>query len=162
MQKEALERASKRCADVSDHQLLSDELRARVSSSINNINPVHADAVGWFHNVTTEADPEATLAAHTVAPVDTIYLDPMYPERKKSAAVKKEMQALHAFLATTTDADTLLQAATQSAEVLHTTRVVIKRPRSAPTLTVPDGWHTGQPLASENTRYDVYLRPVDD
>lgn len=78
-----------------------------------------------------------------------IYLDPMYPERRKSALVKKEMRLFRRLVGEDQDADALLQAALQAAR----RRVVVKRPRHAPPL-------AGQPpsftLSSENTRYDVY------
>lgn len=42
---------------------------------------------------------------------DVIYLDPMYPHREKSAAVKKEMRIFQHLVGTDDDADTLLAPA---------------------------------------------------
>lgn len=59
---------------------------------------------------------------------DVIYLDPMFPERKKSAAVKKKFQLLHRLEAPCDDEDALLYAAIDA----KPSRVVIKRPLKAP------------------------------
>ena len=59
-----------------------------------------------------------------------IYLDPMFPERGKAAAVKKDMQMLQAMVGGDEDADSLLPAAL----ALASHRVVVKRPASAPFL----------------------------
>ena len=81
--------------------------------------------------------------------VEVIYLDPMYPEKRKSAAVKKDMQALQLLVGKDTDSDKLLAAALQTA----TTRVVVKRPKSAPCLS---GIQPTSTISSPNTRYDIY------
>lgn len=79
-----------------------------------------------------------------------IYLDPMYPERQKSALVKKNMRELRALCGS--DADSALLA--QTALLSGAARVVVKRPKNAPAL-------VGSPpaaVASKNTRYDIYPR----
>ena len=81
---------------------------------------------------------------------DVIYLDPMYPERKKKAKVKKGMQALQTLIGHEQNETTLFESAIASAKQ----RVVIKRPKSAPFYT------NTQPsfdCSSKNTRYDVYV-----
>lgn len=81
---------------------------------------------------------------------DVIYLDPMFPERrKKSAAVKKDMAAFHALVGADDDADALLPLALQHARC----RVVVKRPRHAPHL---GNQKPGLILEGESTRFDVY------
>ena len=79
---------------------------------------------------------------------DIIYLDPMFPDRKKSAKVKKEMQVLRAL---NLDAgEDLLPAALEIAN----DRVIVKRPRLAPYLNdqKPD-----YQLEGRSVRFDVYL-----
>lgn len=83
---------------------------------------------------------------------DVVYLDPMFPERKKSAAVKKEMQIFHKLIGTDEDADLLFEAAMDVASK----RVVVKRPRIAPALDGPKPSHT---LEGKRNRYDIYLFP---
>lgn len=82
----------------------------------------------------------------------TIYLDPMYPDKKKNAATKKEMSALQHTVGPDTDSDQLLAAAIQAA----TYRVVVKRPKNAPPLFHKDYLPTTQ-IKSPNTRYDIYV-----
>ena len=54
---------------------------------------------------------------------EVIYVDPMFPERKKSAAVKKEMQVFHRIVGSDGDADQLFELALRKAR----NRVVVKR-----------------------------------
>lgn len=81
---------------------------------------------------------------------DVIYMDPMYPERKKSALVKKDMQILQHLLAKNENDEELLKAALNCARE----RVVVKRPSHAPCLgeTKP-----ATAISSKKTRYDIYL-----
>ncbi|MCW9015172.1 MAG: class I SAM-dependent methyltransferase [Gammaproteobacteria bacterium] len=81
---------------------------------------------------------------------EVIYLDPMYPEKKKSALVKKNMQLLQKLLGQDDDIEDLLNTALKTAKK----RVVVKRPRGASTIasTKP----TTQ-IESKKTRYDVYV-----
>lgn len=78
---------------------------------------------------------------------DVVYLDPMFPERRKSAAVKKELQYLQELLGPD-DAQALFAAALKCARQ----RVVVKRPVHAPELARPN--HT---LEGKTVRFDVYL-----
>jgi len=80
---------------------------------------------------------------------DVIYLDPMYPHRKKSAKVKKEMQILQNLLGHVEN-DLLLNSALKAAAK----RVVVKRPKGAEYLENSAPSHS---IESKKTRYDVYL-----
>lgn len=81
---------------------------------------------------------------------ETIYLDPMYPHRNKSALVKKEMRIIRALVGDDHDTARLLQTALKQASK----RVVVKRPRLAPAL---DGPRPTTTVESKNTRYDIYI-----
>jgi 16S rRNA (guanine1516-N2)-methyltransferase len=61
---------------------------------------------------------------------DVVYLDPMFPSRQKSAAVKKEMRICRAVTGDDPDAAELFEIAVAVAR----RRVVVKRPLQAPTL----------------------------
>jgi len=85
---------------------------------------------------------------------DVIYLDPMYPVSRKSAAVKKGMRALQTLLAAekadaSLSAEPLLPVAIAQAQ----RRVVVKRPTHAPSIGEirPSG-----NIISGKTRYDIY------
>ncbi|MEK7991270.1 MAG: class I SAM-dependent methyltransferase [Thiotrichaceae bacterium] len=96
---------------------------------------------------------------------DVIYLDPMYPHRQKSALVKKEMRFIRQVVGDDSDSLELLAVALQRAKQ----RVVVKRPKGAPVLSINNEQLTInnchkvrniQPHAqiqSKNTRYDIYL-----
>lgn len=128
------------------HSLLADGLaRAAISGEedrvlaeiISKIELVEADSGNYLQNLPS-----------TVAP-DVVYLDPMFPERKKSAKVKKEMQAFHSIVGGDADADSLLALALGIA--VH--RVVVKRPAGAPYLADSKPSYS---LEGKSTRFDIY------
>jgi 16S rRNA (guanine1516-N2)-methyltransferase len=81
---------------------------------------------------------------------DVIYLDPMFPHKKKSALVKKEMRLFQQLLGPDDDADLLLPAALKLAKK----RVVVKRPDYAPFL---NDQPASMQIKSKKHRFDVYL-----
>ena len=78
-----------------------------------------------------------------------IYLDPMFPHRDKAALVKKEMRLFRPLAGDDDDAPALLEAAL----ALATHRVVVKRPRKAPTIA---GVQPGYALEGKSSRFDIY------
>jgi len=78
-----------------------------------------------------------------------VYLDPMFPPKKKSAEVKKEMQFFHHVVGRDSDADGLLELSL----VLAKNRVVVKRPKVADFL---GGIEPGYQLLGKSNRFDVY------
>jgi 16S rRNA (guanine1516-N2)-methyltransferase len=99
---------------------------------------VKTDAFEWMHKHDKRTQP------------GIIYLDPMYPSRRKSALVKKEMRIFHDIIGSDEDAGHLLPAALSCA----TNRVVVKRARFAENLggLLPDYTQEGS-----SSRFDVYL-----
>jgi 16S rRNA (guanine1516-N2)-methyltransferase len=82
---------------------------------------------------------------------DCIYLDPMFPpKRKKSALAKKSMQVLHELIGQDEDKQQLFAAAWQAAGK----RVVVKSPDYAEPL----GGKPQQSFQGKLLRYDVYLK----
>lgn len=81
---------------------------------------------------------------------DAIYMDPMYPERKKSALVKKELRIIRNLVGADMDSEELLSLALKSG----VTRVVVKRPKGAEFVADLQPHHS---VESPNTRFDVYL-----
>ncbi|ACO80064.1 hypothetical protein AvCA_39240 [Azotobacter vinelandii CA] len=84
-------------------------------------------------------------------PPQVIYLDPMFPHRDKSALVKKEMRLFRPLVGDDPDAPALLEAAL----ALASHRVVVKRPRKAPSVAGP---RPGYSLEGKSSRYDIYAR----
>lgn len=80
---------------------------------------------------------------------DIVYLDPMFPHRDKSALVKKEMQVFRTVVGDDDDAAELLAAGLKAA----TYRVVVKRPRKAPSIEGPE---PATRIEGKSSRYDIY------
>ncbi|MDH5710822.1 MAG: class I SAM-dependent methyltransferase [Gammaproteobacteria bacterium] len=96
------------------------------------------DAIDYLKNMTKDQYP------------DVVYLDPMFPERKKSALVKKDMQILQRLLGKDENNAMLLESALRYARE----RVVVKRPAHAPFLADKK---PAASIHSKKTRYDIYL-----
>lgn len=80
---------------------------------------------------------------------EVVYLDPMFPaKRKSSAAARKEMRLLRRLAGKAEDATALFEAAREAARE----RVVVKRPDHAPPLAPRPAVSYGGKLV----RYDVY------
>ena len=88
------------------------------------------------------------LLTDNTAP-DVIYIDPMYPDRKKSALVKKDMQILQRLHGEDDNAAELLDNAVKYAKK----RVIVKRPINAETLSEK---RPNTCIKSKKTRYDIY------
>ena len=90
--------------------------------------------------------------ASTGAQPDVVYLDPMFPGRTKSAAVKKKFQLIHGLECPTEplDEESLLQAALAA----HPRKVVIKRPVKGPYLA---GVKPSHAIAGKAVRYDCIV-----
>jgi 16S rRNA (guanine1516-N2)-methyltransferase len=86
----------------------------------------------------------------TAAKPDVVYLDPMFPHRKKSALVKKEMRLFQQLLGPDEDADALLAPALALAQK----RVVVKRPAGAPYLA---NQKPALEMQGKANRFDIYL-----
>lgn len=82
---------------------------------------------------------------------DVVYLDPMFPHKKKSALVKKEMRIFQSVVGADLDSDSLLDAALKSARY----RVVVKRPDYAPFL---NDKKPSMSIKTKKNRFDVYVK----
>ena len=103
-----------------------------------------------FHLVNRDANDyiiEQLAAAAT--PPDVIYIDPMYPDRKKSALVKKDMQILQRLHGKDDNSSELLDTALRFARK----RVVVKRPIQAEAINEKT---PNTSIKSKKTRYDIY------
>lgn len=87
---------------------------------------------------------------------DVVYLDPMFPGRTKSAAVKKKFQLIHGLERPTDPLDE--EALLQAALAVHPRKIVIKRPVKGPHLA---GVKPSHSIAGKAVRYDciVPVRP---
>lgn len=124
--------------------LLEDALKRahahpKTAEITKNLNLVFTDTTIWLQNLSPANFP------------DVIYLDPMFPERKKSASVKKEMVILQDLLGTCQDSALLFESALACAKK----RVVVKRPRSAPHISAER--EPNFSFLGKSSRFDVYL-----
>ncbi|WP_152206190.1 class I SAM-dependent methyltransferase [Marinobacter changyiensis] len=123
------------------HALLADGLaRGRLNEAaapvIERMRLRSEDSIHWL------TDGEGDVA-------DVIYLDPMFPHRDKSALVKKEMRVFRELVGDDEDAPGLLVAALTRARY----RVVVKRPRKAPSI---EGPKPATRIEGKSSRYDIY------
>jgi 16S rRNA (guanine1516-N2)-methyltransferase len=110
---------------------------AELSTILQRMNLHRESSHEFIQSLTTENFP------------DVIYLDPMFPEREKSAEVKKEMLAFHELVGKDEDADQLLPLALSKVNY----RVVVKRPRKAPFL---NNQSPSFQLEGKSSRFDIY------
>ncbi|MDO6693190.1 class I SAM-dependent methyltransferase [Aliiglaciecola sp. 3_MG-2023] len=126
--------------------LLSDGLRrAKTNPLLQDWLP---QRMALFHDSAVNL-----LANWQEIPPDVVYLDPMFPHRKKSALVKKEMRLFQTLLGADEDADDLLGPALELAKQ----RVVVKRPESAPFLQKKE---PNMSIKGKKLRFDVYFTQI--
>jgi 16S rRNA (guanine1516-N2)-methyltransferase len=126
--------------------LLEDGLlraKEQLESSNIKLNLVIADAREFLTTLSPKQYP------------DVIYLDPMYPERRKSALNKKNMRMLRDIVGEDLDSWELLAVAIKVA----TKRVVVKRPRLAPAIAPPKADIKPDIVyRGKSCRFDVYVK----
>lgn len=110
---------------------------AELQAILDRLELVAADSIEVLSGLSEGAGP----------PV--IYIDTMFPERGKSAKVKKSMQLFQHLVGEDRDAERLLSLALGRAR----NRVVVKRPRHAPSL---GGSRPGLSFSGKSVRFDVY------
>ncbi|MFA6408822.1 MAG: class I SAM-dependent methyltransferase [Gammaproteobacteria bacterium] len=103
---------------------------------------IHIDSEAYLHKLLQSED-------RSNFP-DAVYIDPMFPEKRKTALPKKEMRILRELVGDDTDSDALLPLALQVAKK----RVVVKRPRLAPFL---NNKKPNFSLTGQSSRFDVYV-----
>ena len=114
-------------------------------------DPRLAAIVARMHVV--EGDSRDVLRSLAAAP-DVVYLDPMFPGRSKTAAVKKKFQLIHHLErpCDPQEEELLLQAALAA----HPRKVVIKRPVKGAYLA---GIKPSHSIAGKAVRYDCLVPP---
>lgn len=125
--------------------LLADALRRAAAS------PRLAPVVARMH--LSEGDSLAALP-RLPGPPDVVYLDPMFPERRKSAAVKKKFQLIHRLERPCSDDEQV--ALLQAALAARPRKVVVKRPVKGPYLA---GVKPSYTVAGTSVRYDCIVPP---
>lgn len=105
------------------------------------------DVVARMHLV--EGDAVTTLGQLAVVP-DVVFLDPMFPERRKRAATNKKLQLFQRLERPCEDEDALMAAALAA----RPRKVVVKRPLKGPSLA---GVKPSSSLTGKVVRYDIVV-----
>jgi 16S rRNA (guanine1516-N2)-methyltransferase len=106
-----------------------------------------AKDLDWINRIEFIRGDSLKLLAHYQPEV--IYMDPMFPEKKKTALPRKEMQIFRKVVGEDLDSEALLELSLKTASQ----RVVVKRPLHAPELR-PGVNHR---FEGTSVRYDLYL-----
>ena len=85
---------------------------------------------------------------------DVVFLDPMFPERRRRAATNKKLQLFQRLERPCEDEDALMQAAL----AVRPRKIVVKRPLKGPHLA---GVKPSSSLAGKVVRYDVIVPPQE-
>lgn len=115
--------------------LLQDGLQ-RLTPGTLNLSCIHQDARSYLQHLLPHEYP------------DVIYIDPMHPERQKSALVKKDMQALQHLFGPDEDAKELLTLSLNRAKK----RIVVKWPQREVPLRPPQ-----TSVEGKTVRFDIYI-----
>lgn len=126
--------------DALDRAASDDRLR----DTVLRMTLIEGDSIEFMKSLPEKKGPEKEA--------DLILLDPMFPQRTKSALVKKKFQLIHLLEKPCEDEVILLQAAMQA----NPGRILIKRPVKGPWLA---NRKPSFSLAGKAIRYDCLLRP---
>ena len=137
------------------YQLLADALeRAReipeLADIVSRMTVRNEESIEALNQLALTLDQNAS---DTIAP-DVILLDPMFPERQKSALVKKKLQMIQKLETPCTDEKGIVSAAMKA----RPKKLIIKRPPKGPWLAglKPDYFNEGKAV-----RFDCFVNPYD-
>ena len=112
---------------------------AELAQIVNRMKLVEGDSIAAMHKIAADRDRVP----------DVILLDPMFPERNKSALIKKKFQLLQQLESPCDNEKELLEAAMS----IMPRKIVIKRPLKGPYLA---DIKPGYSLSGKAIRYDVF------
>lgn len=99
-------------------------------------------------------DDSLQVMSRLETPPDVILLDPMFPERQKSALVKKKLQMIQKLELPCDDEEALLRAAVAAAPK----KLIVKRPPKGPYLA---GIRPDYSLTGKAVRFDCFVSPTE-
>lgn len=105
---------------------------------VSRMSLIHGDSIAGMAGLET--------------PPDVVLLDPMFPERQKSALVKKKLQMIQKLEVPCLDERALLLAAMRAAPQ----KLIVKRPPKGPYLADLKSDHS---IAGKAVRFDVFVSP---
>jgi len=118
----------------------------------DRIKVLHADAIILLRQGGGRGDLDQAAGLEAFGTPEAVYLDPMFPEKRRGAVEAKAMRVLRRLTGPEDQGGALLDAARQRS----VPRVVVKRPLRAAPLggTTPDASYPGKAM-----RYDLYITP---
>lgn len=136
--------------------LLSDSLRRaalvpELEGPVSRMRLVEGDSIRAMRELAFGRGQNEAGGPAAMSP-DVVLLDPMVPERRKSAAVQKKAQLLQRLESPCDDEEELLAAALATGA----RKVVVKRPAKGPTLA---GAKPSYSIRGKAVRYDVIVPP---
>ena len=143
------------------YQLLEDTVRraAEITELADIVSRMHVHNEDSMEALTriaaaVEAGEAGGDAESDVIRPDVILLDPMFPERQKSALVKKKLQMIQKLEIPCADETELMKAAMMA----RPKKLVIKRPPKGPYLA---GLKPDHSLQGKAVRFDCFVNPYD-
>lgn len=128
--------------------------RSPIIGSLLEDGLLRAEQDNFFRPIIKNVDLQINDAIEYMTTLDrkpfTVYLDPMYPHREKSALNKIEMRTIRRLVGDDSDSLSLFETALKMAS----NRVVVKRPKSAPSIGDKTPNHT---VMMKNGRFDIYF-----
>lgn len=125
-------------------------LDERLAPVVARMHLVQADSIEVLKGTAAALGHNPPSASTDLPFPDVVYLDPMFPARQKSAAVKKKFQLLHHLECPCSNEEELMGAALAA----RPRKVVVKRPPKAPCLA---GVKPSHSLAGKAVRYDCIV-----
>ena len=116
---------------------------------VERMELVETDSISYLRGLADKLS-EAAALPDTAAVPDVIFLDPMFPERQKSALIKKKMQLLQKLESPSTDEQAMLEAAV----AVRPRKIVVKRPLKGPYLA---GRKPDYSISGKAIRCDCYV-----
>lgn len=123
-------------ATLLEDTLLKSASDPELNKYVSHMHFTHADSIKRMANLSFEPD--------------IILLDPMFPGRKKSGAIKKKFQLLQQLEKPCEDEEALFLAAVNA----HPAKIIVKRPSKGPNLA---GQKPQYSINGPTIRYDVYV-----
>lgn len=151
--------------DATISALLEDALmraqdNPKTADIVSRMTLIKKDSISWLNEMASSPT-SSSLSTNTKSLLDiasifanphVVYLDPMFPERSKNAAVKKKFQLIHNLEKPCENEEELLNAAL----TIHPKKIVIKRPLKGAFLAKRKPNYS---LKGKAIRYDCIVLP---
>lgn len=130
-------------------EVMNSSLKGSLKKIENNIGD--SNRFRYLHNINLTCADSIEFVSKNICPAGcSIYIDPMFPDKKKTALPRKEMRIFKEIVGADVDGLELLQISLQSG----CKRIIVKRPIKAPPLIEK----VNHSFKGTSIRYDLYLK----